>query len=138
MVTGVETAGLVLASIPLVVSALEHYAEGVNTVTKWWSYRRELASLIRLLDAEYAQFLGTSEKLLEGLVPPDKLEELIADPGGPGWNDRELDRKLKGRLRRSYGSYLSSVDDMAAAVKSLAAKLELDVNGQVSCLAVDE
>ncbi|KAL9122471.1 MAG: hypothetical protein Q9187_000981 [Circinaria calcarea] len=130
MVTGVETAGIVLASIPLVVSALEHYAEGVNTITKWWSYRRELASLVRVLDAEYAQFLGTCEKLLEGLVPPDELEELIADPRGAGWNNHELDRKLKGRLRRSYGSYLSSVKDMEAAVRTLAAKLELDPNGK--------
>ena len=130
MVTGVETAGLVLGSIPLVVSALEHYAEGVTTITKWWSYKRELASLVRVLDAEYARFLGTCEKLLEGLIAPDEMEKLIAFPGGDLWKNHELDRKLKSRLDRSYSSYLRSVEDMAEAINSLKAKLELDSSGK--------
>ncbi|MCJ1471574.1 hypothetical protein MMC13_000214 [Lambiella insularis] len=62
-----EAAGFVLAVIPLVISGLEHYAAGVSTIAKWWSYKRELNSMCRVLDAEYARFLGTCEKLLHGL-----------------------------------------------------------------------
>jgi hypothetical protein len=30
--SGIEVAGLILGSIPLLISALEHYAEGVHTI----------------------------------------------------------------------------------------------------------
>ena len=34
MVTGIETAGLVLATVPLLISALEHYRDGVRTIVR--------------------------------------------------------------------------------------------------------
>jgi len=77
-----EVAGFILAALPLVISGLEHYADGVTIITKWWSYKRELKSLIRVLDAEYARFLGTCEKILDGLVPPEQLKDLLCQPGG--------------------------------------------------------
>ncbi|MCJ1387909.1 hypothetical protein MMC18_000752 [Xylographa bjoerkii] len=125
-----EAAGLVLAVIPLVISALEHYAEGVSTITKWWSYKRELNSLVRVLDAEYARFLGTCEKLLHGLVSPAELKALIEYPGGPLWKNEVIDKKLKMRLQSSYSSYLRSIEDMAEAVKELETKLEIGPNGK--------
>ena len=130
--TGVETAGLVLGSIPLVVSGLEHYADGVSTITKWWRYKRELSSLVRVLDAEYARFLGTCEILLQDLIPPNDLKWLLENPQSSQWNDKSLDQKLKMRLGRSYSPYMNSVEDMASAVEVLKAKLELDVDGNVS------
>lgn len=41
MLTGVETAGLVLASFPLLISALEHYREGFESLKEWWKFRTE-------------------------------------------------------------------------------------------------
>lgn len=38
--SGVEAAGFMLAAIPLVISALEHYTEGVETIQKWWRYQK--------------------------------------------------------------------------------------------------
>ena len=121
-----------MAVIPLVISALEHYAEGVSTITKWWSYKSELNSLVRVLDAEYARFLRTCEKLLHGLVSPAELKALIEHPGGPLWKDRTLDRKLKIRLQMSYSSYTRSIEDMVEAVRELEAKLEIGPKGRVS------
>ena len=126
-----EVAGFILAALPLVISGLEHYADGVTTITKWWSYKRELKSLIRVLDAEYARFLGTCEKILDGLVPPEQLTDLICQPGGPLWKDVTLNKKLKMRLQRSYSPYLLSVEDMANAVRDLELKLELGEDGKV-------
>ena len=123
MVTGVETAGLVLGSLPLVVSALEHYAEGVNTIGKWWRYKKELLGLVRVLDAENARFLNTCEILLGGLVSASEVDNLIQHPGGPEWQDNELDRRLCQRLHRSYTPYLQSVGDMEDALRELKGKL---------------
>lgn len=39
MVTGVEAAGLVLGSIPLILAGLEFYAKGINVTKRYWKYK---------------------------------------------------------------------------------------------------
>jgi hypothetical protein len=48
MVTGIETAGLVLAAFPLVVNGLGSYVAGADTLRRWRNermYGRELKHL---------------------------------------------------------------------------------------------
>lgn len=125
-----EAVGLVLGVIPLVISALEHYAEGVETIHKWWRYKRELSSLKRILDAEFVRYLNTCEELLSGIVPDATLAALLDFPGGPGWQDLEIERKLRARLRMSFASFLNTVNDMNEVMEILKSKLELDPNGK--------
>ena len=132
MVTGIETAGLVLGSLPLVISALEHYAEGISTIIKWWHFKKEILCLVRSLEAEQARFLNTCELLLEGLVPAQDLEKLIQNAGGEQWKDDELDAKLRRRLHRSHMPYLNSVTGMQEALEEIKTKLELNAEGKVS------
>jgi hypothetical protein len=129
MVTGIETAGIVL---PLIISALEHYAEGIATIHKWWRYQRELASLKRILGAEYDRYLNTCEELLAGTVPDAVLAQLLDSPGGIGWRDPDIDRRLRARLRRSFHSYLDTINDLNDVVMTLKKKLELGPDGKVS------
>lgn len=88
-----DVAGFVHAALPLVNLGLKHYTDGVPIITKWWSYKRELKSLIRILDAESARFLRTCEKILDGLVPSEQLEDLIDQPGGPMRRDASLKKR---------------------------------------------
>ncbi|KAL9118229.1 MAG: hypothetical protein Q9187_005228 [Circinaria calcarea] len=132
MVTGIETAGLVLGSLPIVISALEHYAEGISTIVKWWHFKKEIQCLVRSLEAEHARFLNTCELLLDGLVAGPDLERLIQDAGGGLWKDDELDEKLRARLHRSYAPYLHSVTDIKEALEEMKVKLELNAEGRVS------
>lgn len=126
-----EAVGVVLGVIPLVISALEHYAEGIETIHKWWRYKRELASLKRILEAEYVRYLNTCEELLSGIVPDATLAALLDFPGGPGWQNMEIERKLRARLRMSYVSFLNTINDMNEVMEILKSKLELDPNGKV-------
>jgi hypothetical protein len=131
MTSGVEIAGLVLASIPLVVSALEHYSDGMSALERWWRYKREVNKVVRLLVAEQVLFQGTCERLLNAVVTPTELELLIELPGGARWKDSTLDQRLRRHLGRSYDSYMSCVEDMNAALTGLEARLELDPNEKV-------
>ena len=130
--SGVEAAGFVLAAIPLLISACEHYAEGVSTIKRWHRYKTELKQIRVRLGVEYAIFRDTCEKLLDGLVHPEDLEDLINDPGGIAWSDGDLGYRLEKRLQRSYHVYLESVEELTAAVKYMQDELGLDVNGKVS------
>lgn len=132
MATGIETAGVIMASIPLIISALENYAEGVRTVKRWWRYRRELQSLATTLIVEKTLFSGVCQKLLDGLTIDDEVFiDLIENPGGSLWKDEQLDRDLRQHLGKSYALYQSLIEEMGFALKELMEKLEIDENGKV-------
>ena len=132
MSTGVETAGLVVATIPLVINALEYFAEGVRTVVKRWSYKRELQSLAWALAAEKALFSATCEKLLSDLVIDDYLfVNFVENPGGSSWKDAQLDRKLRDHLGKDYMLRQGFINEIHSAVQELLWKLEIDDRGKV-------
>ncbi|KAJ4176730.1 hypothetical protein NW759_017507, partial [Fusarium solani] len=62
--SGFEIAGIVLGSIPLVISTLENYSAGLSTLQAMRKYRRELQSLIRDLETERIKLQNVCEKLL--------------------------------------------------------------------------
>ena len=75
--SSVEVTGIVLGAIPLLIAALEHYADGIHIIRRWFRYKRELKSLIRMLRAEYSKFLGTCERVLYGQIPAPEKRLLI-------------------------------------------------------------
>ena len=130
--SGVEIAGFVLASVPLMISALEHYVDGVDTITRWWKYKAELTSFANILCAESTRFLLTCERLLRDLVPEESLGLLMADPSCSLWKDPQLEEKLRMRLQFSYTVFLKVLGDMDGALKDLQMKLKLDPQWKVS------
>ncbi|KAK4162417.1 hypothetical protein QBC43DRAFT_321896 [Cladorrhinum sp. PSN259] len=130
--SGFEVAGIVLGSIPLLVSALEHYSEGVSTLRRWRKYERELQSLIRNLQTEHAKVKNVCEKLLYGLVPLSDLEAMIKDPFGHLWREDEVYRKICGRLWEASDVFEATVQDVKAALEEMTKRLESQKDGKVS------
>jgi hypothetical protein len=122
--SGLEIAGVVLGSLPLVISALEHYAEGIHTAKRYWRYKTELRSLILQIDTERGIFINTLEQLLGGLVGIEHMTDFLANPGGKVWQN--VDVQLKSRLRSAYEVYFGNVSGMARALKRIREKLALD------------
>lgn len=132
MVTGVETAGLVLATFPIVVSGLSHFAEGVDTIKSWRRYRRQLTNYARTLEAEYVIYRNTVEELLDGIIHSDEeLNMLLEDPGGLCWQKPQYEDQLRRRLDHSYPSYLVTMTDILTAVQAVQKKLGLGDSGKV-------
>lgn len=129
--SGFEVAGVVLASLPLIVTAIEHYADLVQTIKSAMKYKIELRNLKHSLDAEFILFLDTLECLLDGLIPAIQLEELLKDPASTLWQDDTLNERLQDRLGRSYGAFTYCVNDMKAAIKEFIKRLDLDDQGKV-------
>ena len=63
MLTGIETAGLVLAVLPLLISALDAYKAGLRPIKTFFKSKFELESLIRCLK-EQRWFFRTSVQVL--------------------------------------------------------------------------
>jgi hypothetical protein len=110
--SGLETAGVVLGALPLIISALEHYAEGVRTAKRFWQYKSEFRSLILQVRTEREIFVNTLERLLIGIIRIERIAEYLSHPVGELWRSPDLDVKLQERLRGSYEVYVDNVQGM--------------------------
>ncbi|KAJ4300025.1 hypothetical protein N0V90_005274 [Kalmusia sp. IMI 367209] len=69
MVTGVETAGLILGSIPLLIEGLKTYKKGIGAVKRSVNYDPSLRKLIRQVEGQKLFFGDNLQKLLIGACP---------------------------------------------------------------------
>jgi hypothetical protein len=129
--SGFEVTGVVLGSIPLVISALEHYAQGVSSIKRMIKYRWELKELIIALQTQYGIYRNTCEQLLDGLVSAPMLEELVKDSDSPLWQDPSLNEKLRERLNTSYDNYLMLLKSLDATIEEFKRRLDLGKDGKV-------
>lgn len=124
--SGLEVAGVVLGALPLIISALEHYANGINTAKRYWRYKSEIRSLILQVKTERDIFLNTIEQLLNGIVRLEQMETFLSSPRGDIWRDEDVNSKLKDRLRGAYEVYHDNVEGMKTSIKGIMGKLALD------------
>ncbi|KAI3322271.1 hypothetical protein HD806DRAFT_501542 [Xylariaceae sp. AK1471] len=129
--SGIEVVGLILGVIPLVISGMEHYADGVSTLGRYRKYKLELKTLINILDTEKTKLMNTCEKLIIGLVPSWRIEAMIEDPFGEVWRDEEIQKKIRCRLWRSFIVFEETVKDVHAAIQEMVSRLGLQPDGKV-------
>lgn len=80
--TSFEVAEAVLGVIPLVVSALENYRNGVRSLRKWMKSENNIQCLNRNITVERVRLQNVCEKLLDGLVPPSQIDAMVDNPSG--------------------------------------------------------
>ncbi|RKK74432.1 hypothetical protein BFJ69_g8538 [Fusarium oxysporum] len=129
--SGFEVAGIVLGSIPIVVSALQCYMNGLGTLQNFRSYKRILRSLILTLKTEHVNLQNICEKLLTGIAPQTRIEEMIRDPFGDLWREEEIFNKLRLRLWSSLQVFDDRVQDMREAIEEMIEKLNIGPDGKV-------
>ncbi|KAL9063449.1 MAG: hypothetical protein Q9161_009465 [Pseudevernia consocians] len=130
--SGIEAAGLVLAVFPIVVSGLQQFTEGLETIKIWKRYHRELSEYARTLETQRIVYLNTIERLFEGIIQSnDELENLMDDPGLVFSRNPQYEEQLRRRLGRSYGNYSRIMADMLEALRAARNKLGIDENGKV-------
>ncbi|KAI8681050.1 hypothetical protein NCS55_00354800 [Fusarium keratoplasticum] len=134
VMSGFEIAGIVLGSIPLVISTLENYGAGFSTLQRFRKYRRELQSLIRNLETERIKLQNVCEKLLIGLVPHSRIETLINNPMGDLWREEETLRKIQFRLGKGYKMFEATMSDLKTTIDEMARRIDCQKDGMVSGL----
>ena len=129
--SGLEVTGVVLGALPLIISALEHYAEGVATAKRYWRYKNEIKGLLLRIVTERGIFMNTLELLLTGIVRVEHMEEFLASPGGKAWSEAAIQQQLENRLRNVYKAYFDNVKEMEESLRVMMMKLGLDADGKV-------
>lgn len=124
--SGVELAGLVLAVLPLVISALEDYNDGLDPVKAFIKWENYLPQYIRKLRNQHVHYEQTLRLLLAPITTEFELAEMLAEPNGELWKDPDMTTKLKHKLDESYGAYHETVKDIERVMRTIAEKLDLE------------
>jgi hypothetical protein len=129
--SGLEVAGVALGALPLIISALEHYANGINTAKRFWGYESGVRSLLSQINTGRGIFLNTLEQVLTGIVRIDQMAEFIASAGGEAWQEAGIEQKLKERLRDAYEIYLENIKGIEEVLRTIMERLALNPDGKV-------
>jgi hypothetical protein len=129
--SGFEIAGLVLGSIPIVISALEYYMKGLGTLQNFRSYKRILQSLILSLKTEHVSLQTVYEKLLNGIAPQMHIEEMIRNPFSDRWKEADILHRLRLRLWTSLQIFFERVEDIRRAIEEMMEKLNIEPGSKV-------
>ncbi|KAH7130071.1 hypothetical protein B0J11DRAFT_522358 [Dendryphion nanum] len=125
--SGLEIAGVLLGSFPLIVSGVEHWRDVAKVGGFYWRVQKEYTKCKR--DVQFHEMMykqNLKELLLPILNDGDEVARLVSDAGGKGWNDRALQERLEGRLLESYSLYMEIIEDMNETAATLRKELALD------------
>ncbi|KAL9633193.1 MAG: hypothetical protein Q9164_004845 [Protoblastenia rupestris] len=128
MASGIEIAGVILATFPLLISGIEHYENGFQPIKEWIRFRGEFATFMNALIRQKIFFRQNIEDLLSPIISSEYEMSLMLDhPGGSAWSDNELNDKLRRRLpgKYEYESYTTTVSYILETLEKLKAKLKV-------------
>ena len=134
MLTGLELAGLILAAFPLVISGLEHYEKGLQSMKEWVRFRAEFFVFMNALCRQKIFFLQNIEDLLSTVVESEyEMARMLDDPEDQGWKDPTLEARLKMRMsgKHEYECYMVVVSSIHEVLQRLRSKLKITTD-QVS------
>ncbi len=126
---GIEIIGLVLGAVPLLISGLEHYRDGVETVQDMVQYAEVVGAIVTSVSTSLAIYRQSCEALLQGLLlSPDLLNRLLSGPGAAAWQDQTLVPQLQKQFGSpgEYDVYVRTVGRLSARMHKLRTKLGLD------------
>lgn len=122
--SGIEIAGIVLGSFPLLISIFEHYRDVAKAAGLLTSFQEGyLKNLNDVKDEELLFRLNVEVLLLplsdDETIGQDDLERLLADIGGPGWEEDDLQDALRRRLGSIFDRYMEIMQNMQATLWKL-------------------
>ena len=134
MITGVETAGLVLGIFPIVLKGLSQFIEGLETMKDMQQFRRLLDKYREDLSHERHIFGLTLQQLFicSKIAKTEReMYELLDNPYSDDWKAPKYDEALRLFLDKSYDVYMNTVTSLWHSLESLYRKLliELEPSG---------
>ncbi|KAI5777177.1 hypothetical protein EDC01DRAFT_624367 [Geopyxis carbonaria] len=128
MVTGIETAGLVLASFPLIVEGLKYYQQGIDSIKDMRQYASIIEKYQLQLDIELIKFNNTCEKLLETTFTAEELQQIDSSVAFH-WGCHTFREKLVMNIgATASNALLRTLESLQNEIKMFGVMLALDSN----------
>ena len=120
---GIEIAGLVLGSFPILLNCLEYYRQGFQPLDEWWHFRTEFIAFVDDIRHQSMRYNENMTRLLDPIIPDNEsLKELVQNPQDPRWDDGSLVEPLEQRLASEWDRFLRimrRMDEVMADLKKL-------------------
>jgi hypothetical protein len=123
-----EVAGVVLGAFPIVVWSVQQYQTALEPLSDWWHYRTQFIKFSRDVATQRLFFEAHLEDLITSAIhDPVATAKLLAEPGGDGWKDPELARKLQHRLPKSFHLFMDTVNDIHSTLQSFKKRFGIEL-----------
>jgi hypothetical protein len=134
MITGVETAGLVLAVIPLLISAFEHYNDTRGAIRKFLNKRQYIKRLIEALDEQRVLIENELDHVLKLAGFGDEAASISLTSYQTLLLRQDVADGLQTVLGRTYNAYVRASKRCGISVLEIARRLKGLMDAEVSLL----
>ncbi|KAI9769385.1 MAG: hypothetical protein M1840_004087 [Geoglossum simile] len=117
--SGIEIAGAVLGGLPLIISALEHYNDGLQRIKDVWNFRVVLEDFTQDLRVQNAIYKATLAEFLQHTQSELEVSRLLQDPSGQEWSNTGLEMSLRKQYGEHYELYCQRIAKMNSVVEDL-------------------
>ena len=124
--SGIEIAGIVLAALPIIISALEHYESGLDRARSFFKWGDVLEKALRELWIQHSYFELTLRNLLASIASLPQINEMMVDPLSPLWQSQELSEALEEKLGPAHKVYVHLVQEIGTQLKTLSNHLNIE------------
>jgi hypothetical protein len=126
MVTGVETASLVLAVVPLIIYALDNYENAIGPTKAFIKWKGNIAKAKHELYVLYAAYDQILRVLLRPVISKDDLQIMIEDMNSENWKQGKISEDLRCYLGASYLAVTMEIEQIAKDLLEIATHLNLN------------
>ncbi|ERF73918.1 hypothetical protein EPUS_05341 [Endocarpon pusillum Z07020] len=120
-----EAVGFVLAVVPMIISACEHYGEAARGIQRYRHANKGAEDLIMMLEIQEAIFRSANIRLLASCVGRDEAHLMLGDFNHPGWKESGLIADYRARLGESQHAFTHSIK----LINEHLANLRLTIDG---------
>ena len=121
--TMAEAVGFVLAVVPLLISAAEHYGNTVRAFKKYCQYSNGIKRLVAILNIQRVVFRGAIRTFLSIFVDEETAVEMLEDANHLGWTDAVVSAQFAQRFRDNH----EAMSESAKLIETELDKLEKEV-----------
>ena len=128
--SGVEIAGLVLGSFPIILNCLDYYRRGFEPLEEWWNFRTRFIAFVDDIRHQMMRYHENMIRLLDPIITDNEsLTVLVRDPADPRWRNGSLDGLLEQRLASEHERFFRIVERMNKVVEDLKKRLQIEDGG---------
>ncbi|PVH92337.1 hypothetical protein DM02DRAFT_543892 [Periconia macrospinosa] len=125
MVTGVETAGLVLAAIPLIICALEHYESAIGPTKAFFHWKGNLSKATNELYVLHASYDQTLRVLLNPITSKEDLVTMVENIESDLWTRGDIAEDLQCHLGTAYVAVILEIEQIASGLLEIVKHLNI-------------
>ena len=117
----------------LLISAIEHYEDGLGPAKAFWRWGNQESQVTRELWYQQTSYELTTRVLLLPITTDAEFEEMMSDSRSKLWKSGSMgSQELVRKLGPAYKAYLYTMTEMEEIMKCIAENLDIDKAATIS------